>query len=257
MSQYIWDRTLETEKHRLAALCDAYDQGTQELLTRLGVAPGARCLEVAAGSGTIARWLAQRVGPNGRVVATDIDTRFLEGFSEPGVEVRKHDLLNDPLEEGAFDFVHARALLEHLPQWQVALGKLIKALRPGGWLLVEDFVMPPPVCSPPLPVMGKVINAIRIGLQVAGGDADFGVKLPGALAATELKKVGSEPRLPLVHTGTPSVNWVRLSVEQFGEKLVAGGLLTADERKEILEEFDRPGRTMVGPIVVAAWGSRG
>lgn len=43
------------------------------------------------------------------------------------------------LPAGAFNLVHARLLLEHLPQRDEVLRALVRALRLGGWLLVEDF----------------------------------------------------------------------------------------------------------------------
>ena len=47
---------------RFAGLDAVFDPVTRARLTRLGVAPGARCLEVGAGSGSIARWMADQVG---------------------------------------------------------------------------------------------------------------------------------------------------------------------------------------------------
>ena len=104
----------------------------------LGVGPSWRCLEVGGGGGSVAAWLSERVGPDGYVLATDIDPRFLVTLKLSNVEARKHDILNDELPEGSFDLVHARAVLEHLPARQEALRQLVTTLTPGGWLLVED-----------------------------------------------------------------------------------------------------------------------
>jgi trans-aconitate methyltransferase len=93
---------------------------------------------VGAGGGSIARWLAERVGPTGIVVATDIDTRFLDGQELPNLEVRRHDITRDALERDRFDLVHVRAVLEHLPERDAILGHLVASLKPGGWLLAED-----------------------------------------------------------------------------------------------------------------------
>ncbi|WP_394842051.1 methyltransferase domain-containing protein [Pendulispora brunnea] len=126
------------EGRRLARLEAVSDPITVSRLTRLGVAPGWRCLEVGAGGGSIARWLADRVGPEGSVVATDLDMRFLAHADLGPVEVRRHDILTDPLETDAFDLVHARALLMNLPDPQLALRRLAAAVKPGGILFVED-----------------------------------------------------------------------------------------------------------------------
>src|SRR6185369_14272144 len=109
----------------------------------LGIGPGVRCLEVGAGGGSIARFMQQRVGPGGHVVATDIDTRWLTDSLPAAVEVRCHDVGVDPLPHGAFDIVHARAVLTFVPQRRSAVARMTAALNPGGWLLIEEMVIPP------------------------------------------------------------------------------------------------------------------
>ena len=126
------------ERERLALLTQFADPITARRLTDLGVGPGWRCLDVGAGSGTVARWLAGRVGAEGRVVATDMSPRFLGGHGLPNLEVRRHNILEDDLEAAHYDLVHCRALLMHLPDPIGALRRLVDAVRPGGWLLVEE-----------------------------------------------------------------------------------------------------------------------
>ena len=107
-------------------------------MERVGVATGWRCLLVAAGRGSSARWLADRVGPTGHVVATDRDVHFLHEENSPTVEVREHDVLRDSLDIARFDLVHCRNLLMHLADPTRALQRMVAALKPGGWLLVEE-----------------------------------------------------------------------------------------------------------------------
>ena len=85
----------------------------------------------------IARRLAGRVGSSGRVVATDLDIRFIQEHGLGNLEARRHDILTDPLEQGAFDLAHARAVIMHSPDHQGALERMVAAVRPGGWVVVE------------------------------------------------------------------------------------------------------------------------
>ena len=64
---------------------DVYRRPLVTALHRLGLGPGWRCLEVGAGSGSVARWLAAKVGPEGSVLATDIDTRWVDTGGLPQV----------------------------------------------------------------------------------------------------------------------------------------------------------------------------
>src|SRR6516164_6521680 len=86
----------EPEDERLALLEQLFDPASRR--RRDLVRPGWRCLEVGAGRGSMAVWLAEQVGPSGHVVATDIDITYLERLDVPNLEVRRHNILDDPLD---------------------------------------------------------------------------------------------------------------------------------------------------------------
>src|SRR6266540_1641665 len=107
-ASYLFNQDREQERARLAGLSAQFDSVTVRHLATVGVAAGWHCLEVGAGAGSIARWLAATAGSTGRVVATDLDTQFLNDLPRPPVEVVRHDIMGDPLEQDAFDLVRAR-----------------------------------------------------------------------------------------------------------------------------------------------------
>ena len=111
---YASDGEDEFERKRLSLLEQAYDPNSIRQLESLGVSEGWSCLEIGAGGGSIAQWLANKVGASGKVVATDMNTRFLRHLSTPNLEVREYNILTDPLETGMYDLVHARMVLQHL-----------------------------------------------------------------------------------------------------------------------------------------------
>src|SRR5512139_3160536 len=91
--QYILGQTADvSERVRLSLLEQRLDAQSRRYVTALGTQKGWRCLEVGAGHGSIVRWLAAQVGPEGRVVATDINPRFLTEIALPNVEARQHDI---------------------------------------------------------------------------------------------------------------------------------------------------------------------
>src|SRR4051812_8076684 len=98
------------ELQRIELLEADLDPLTFRRLRALGVAQGWRCLDVGAGGGSVARWLAGVVAPNGHVTAMDVDTEFLTRVDASGIEVRKHDVLAGPIEPGEYDLVHCRYL---------------------------------------------------------------------------------------------------------------------------------------------------
>src|SRR5437764_5658736 len=105
------------------------DGKTLAVLDRIGVQPGWRCLEVGAGAGTVSRALADRVGADGSVWSVDIDLRFHDAMPA-NVDVKQLDVVRDDLPPSHFDVVHARAVLQHIPEREHVLDRLLAALRP-------------------------------------------------------------------------------------------------------------------------------
>ena len=132
---YLLDNAQAEAGARFGALAELFDPWTHRHLLATGLRAGWHCWEVGAGSPGVPAWLAKRVGPGGRVVATDIDTSWLTTTGR--YEVLRHDVAADE-PPGTFDLVHARLLLTHVPQRDAALAALIHAVRPGGWLVIED-----------------------------------------------------------------------------------------------------------------------
>lgn len=122
------------------ALAELLDPITQQRIQGLLQLPGKRCLDVGAGGGSIARWLAGEVAPAGLVCATDLDTSRLPEW--PGLVVMQHDISARPMPADlrGFDLVHVRLVLNHVPQRDAALHHMVQALKPGGVLLTADFM---------------------------------------------------------------------------------------------------------------------
>ena len=105
----------------------------------LGIREGWRCWEVGVGGPSVPQWLSARVGPSGHVLATDIDVSWASQVAGGNIDVRRHDVAVDDPPADAFDLVHARLVLIHVPQRDQALRRMVASVRAGGWLLIEDF----------------------------------------------------------------------------------------------------------------------
>ena len=138
--EYSLDNKWEFARLRLQALEDINNPRTFEILKyKIGIQPGWVCLDAGSGLGLVAEWMAEQVGKTGKVVATDIAPRFLKEKESGNLLVLKHDITTDPLPDDYYDLIHARNLLMHLPDKQGVVERLVKALRPGGILVVDDM----------------------------------------------------------------------------------------------------------------------
>jgi 2-polyprenyl-3-methyl-5-hydroxy-6-metoxy-1,4-benzoquinol methylase len=261
MTTYIFDNAWTEERRRLAALEAVFDPGTWRLLEARGVGPGWRCLEVGAGGGSIAKWLCGRVGPAGRVVATDLDTRFLDAIDRPNLEVRRHDLASEALPAAEFDLIHTRMVLQHLPDKPAALARLVAALRPGGWLVVEDMDFASAVADPAIgtaaaALFARMMDSSARSAATTSSDLMHGRRLFGLLTAAGLNQVGAEGRSFMWQGGSPGATAWRLSVAQKRAHFVELGLLTDAELDEGLALLADPSFVAISPLMMAVWGRR-
>jgi SAM-dependent methyltransferase len=258
-AEYLLDNATREAPIRFAALSAMFDPGTIRHLQECGVGRGWHCLEVGGGGGSIASWLADCVGPTGRVLATDIDPRFLEPLRFPNLEVQRHDIATDPLPEAAFDLVHARLVLMHLPERERALAGMISALKPGGWLIDEEYdsstLLPNPVISPGEVLLQTQIAVNRL-LDDGGVDRLFGRRLTARLRAHGLVGVTAEARAFIWQRGSPGAALVRATYELLRGALIDGDYITAQQFEEDVARLDDPDFFMPSALLWSACGRR-
>jgi SAM-dependent methyltransferase len=137
--RYVFDNSLADESDRLKLLERIADPRSAALFETIGVQRAWRCVELGAGGGSMAAWLADRVGARGSVQAVDMDVTALEHLkARPNVQVVASTLEGLALPPESFDLVHTRNVLMHLAEPETVIGKAIDALAPGGSFLFEE-----------------------------------------------------------------------------------------------------------------------
>jgi SAM-dependent methyltransferase len=239
---YALPNAWEQARERLALLEAAHDASSIRHAEALGVGPGWECLEAGAGGGSFARWLAGRAG---RVVAADLDVRHLDGL-----EAWQVDLAADDLPEQAFDFVHTRLVLLHIPRRDEVLAKLVAALRPGGVLLLEEDDIHP-VLATARGGYREAWLAFLKAMSAGGTDPEWARELPVRLDALGLKDVEAELEGQLFRGGSGPAEFWSLTWEQVRERFGDDAVLDAGQA-----ELADSQRWFHGPVKVVAWGYR-
>lgn len=255
---YMLDNLWKRERERLDRLEAYLDPQTIRRLEAIGVAEGWRCLEVGGGGGSIAQWLCKRVGPGGRVCATDIETKFLEALGEPNLEVRRHDIVADSLEQDAFDLVHARAVLEHLPGRETALEKVVLALKRGGWLLLEegDQISVTQVTGGQEELFQRIMQLLLQFLSFAGFDPYYGRNLGCLLRNHGLVDVQFEGHVGEMGGSRPETSIYLLVIEKIRDRAVSAGIVNDRELDQFLSLLQQPDFCAISRTVFGAWGRR-
>lgn len=138
--------TRPEEQQRLSVLNRLLNEAS---LRQMRVQAGERILDVGSGLGQLTRALARAAGPAGHVVGIERDPEQMdEALRQAGaagedglVDFRVGDAVKLPLDDdqwGTFDIVHARFLLEHVPDPPAVVGAMVRAARPGGRIVLED-----------------------------------------------------------------------------------------------------------------------
>jgi len=251
------DAGADAEARRLAYLAEVFDPATNLVFDRIGVGPGWHCLDAGAGGGSVARRLTERVASDGHVLATDIDIRPLEASAGERLEVRAHDIVRDPLPEAAFDLVHARGLMQHLDRRDEALANIVRATKPGGWVIVEDADWVTFDAQPvPEPFLGLHQRMQAAYVETSGFDRHLGGRLVPWLRAAGLDAVEADGHAFAMHGGQPSMEWYVLGIERAAPLLAEMGIVEADTIGAALAQVRDPDFCVLSPLAVAAWGRR-
>lgn len=218
-----------SEQHRLLGL--ALDPLTTRHLAGTGVGPGWRCLEVGAGDGGVAAWLARRVAPSGSVLATDI--RPVPMPAVEGLEFALHDIVRDPLPEAEFDLVHVRLVLRLLPERLAVLDRLVRALKPGGVLRIDEFdATDAPALSVPDPAAHDLYRAFldaKAQIMTAGNvDMAWGSKAARAMRRAGLTGVSAHCHYEEWCAGSPGLGLLSHHTRHLRDRFLRAGM--TDER---------------------------
>jgi ubiquinone/menaquinone biosynthesis C-methylase UbiE len=139
----------------------------RDLVARAALRPGERVLDVACGTGIVARLAARDVGTDGAVAGLDVNPGMLAAArsAESGASIQWHEASADsmPLPDAAFDVVTCQLSFQFMPDKGAALREMHRVLAPGGRLILN-------VPGPETPVFGALAEALdtHIGPHAAG-----------------------------------------------------------------------------------------
>lgn len=244
----------EVELNRLRLLETIFDPTTTRHLETIGVAESWKCLEVGAGAGSVAQWLSRRVGPKGKIVATDIDTRFLRQLSIPNLEIRQHDIVKDNLETGQYDLVCCRTLLMQLLEPEKGLKRMADAVRPSGWLMIEEFdygsILSTDVTNPSAGLFTATWRALGDFLRKKRiVDPYFGRRVRGLMEQLGFIAVIQQGWTCMCRGGEPMALFDAATLRMAAKPMIGAGLLTQEQHDSVQrllldQTFNYPGPTM-------------
>lgn len=116
-----------------------FAEWAEALVDAAGVVAGDAVLDVACGTGIVARTAVDHVGPTGSVVGIDVNPSMLTVARrvQPAIEWRQGDALALPVEAGAYDVVTCQMALMFVPDRIAAFAEMARVVRTGGTVAVD------------------------------------------------------------------------------------------------------------------------
>ncbi|MGW8666272.1 methyltransferase domain-containing protein [Streptomyces niveus] len=225
----------ERERERLLAQCALLRPAAAAFIDTIPLPPDADALDLGCGPLGILDLLSERVGPTGSVTGLDTDHRMTgwarESVSQLGlgnVEIR-HEALPPAAEANAlYDLAHCRLLLINTTGPREILGSMAAAVRPGGWVAVQEFDWATWQCDPPHPAWNRLKDLLA---GIFGGDVHIGARLPGLLREAGLTDVQATAHTYYWHPGDRYQTLLLSFAHLFRDRLLHHTSLT-------IEEFD-------------------
>ncbi|MCX5052424.1 MULTISPECIES: trans-aconitate 2-methyltransferase [unclassified Streptomyces] len=232
----------------------AYDDITMARLRTLGVGPGWRCLDVGAGTGTVARRLLDEAEVTS-VLAVDRDVRFLAERAVPGLDVAEADITAPGFVTGRrFRLVHARFVLMHLPERERLITALAELVAPGGVLVLSDAVDLTSDRTPGTPYT-TVMRSMWRGLRATiGTDVSWVPSYPHLLRGAGLGPVAAEVHVPPLMPGSPISRFWADTWERSRGAMVATGLVDDAAVDSALRYLDSDECAALSAGMLTAWG---
>lgn len=251
-------------KKRLRVIADVLSESARALFERIALPRGARCVDVGCGGGDIALEIARIVGADGHVVGIDMDAEKLELARADAAQAGLQNIefrVGDAREfddRGAYDCAFARFLLTHLSEPGDLVARMVRAVRAGGRVILEDIDYSGIVCYPPNSAIQRHIELYRELVRRRGGDADIGPRLPSLIGAAGVEGVHVRVVQPCFLEGQGKFIY-SITTESIAEALEAERLVDATEVAELIAElnaFAADSTTLLTfPRIVQAWGT--
>lgn len=259
---YIFKDTKDqAEYERLKKIESLFDPRTISFLKSIGLRSGMSILEAGPGAGGILGALLDLVGDSGKVTAMDMDIRFLKDWAHPFLYIKEADLTQADLGKEEFDFIHARYVMMHIAKFRDVLKKMRDALKPGGWLVLEDADFTAARIDESTPpertrVFSGVSKAIEKLFSDKGIHHAFGKNLSVCLSEAGFSHIKEEVYAPWDRGGEGTAEIMRLSAFQLWKQYVEKGFVNESDLEIYVKLAGDPRQAAVYYATVSAWGQK-
>jgi len=257
------------ERRRLALQATVLNPLTEGFLSRAGLSPGMRVLDLGCGVGEVALIVARLVGPTGHVTAIDMDAGALDiawaRAAEAGLAQISFEHVNiaEHHSPQPYDAIVGRHILIHTADPLAILRQAVAQVHPGGIVAFQEYDLSRFYANtPPKPLWEKSCH-LFVDLFTRAANGDIGMRLYDMFQQVGLTNVQS--RAEFILDGgpdSPFYEWISETVRSIMPKLEALGIAAAREwdvdtlADRLKQEALEIGGCLASPVMAGAFGRK-
>ncbi len=252
-------------KTRLNLLSGVLNPYTKQLLRTLGIATGSSFLDMGCGGGNVSIMVANMIGNTGHVVAVDFDDQIIALAEQDAISQGVHNIsfktasAYDVSLHHEFGTAYARFLLSHLKSPAKVLDKMMRSVKPGGKVIMEDVQFSGHFCHPACDAFNQYLDYYTALALRNGQDPEMGITLFSLFQQAGLSEVGVDMIQPTFSSG-PGKWMAWITLDRIKQALIENELATlqtVDELLRELEKFTNDESTIISmPRIFRVWGTR-
>lgn len=234
----------QKELERLEFQNGVWRQVTNDFISRCGVTKGMKCLDVGAGPGFVIMDLLNIVGSEGEVTVLEPSAFYLEHFknycsqkSLNNVKFINSIVEETDLPENEYDFIFARWVISFVPDPELFLSKIYKALKPGGTIALQDYNYEGITRHPMTDIFKDVPNAVREYWRKGGGDPYLALRIPELFKKIGLKLTDYKPNVLAGDKDSPVFEWAHKFFSVHFDIMAKMGAISSREADEMLQDW--------------------
>lgn len=255
----------QAEQERLERQADELAHESEWLFDQIGVRAGWRVVEIGCGPRGCLGLLSKRVGSTGGVVGVERSSELVARARQfaaesrlTNVQVLDADARNLDLPERTFDLATARLVLTNVPRAEELVAKMVRLVRPGGFIALHEPDPTTSRCDPPLAAQTRLLGILNTYAELIGIDRSIGLRVPRLLRKLGLLDVCVNPLVHVYPQGHGRRMLLLEFVENARDHILERGLVTEAELAELTAALKRhledPSTLVVSSLYLQTWG---
>ena len=255
----------QAEQERLERQAHELAHDSERLFDQIGVRDGWRVVEIGCGPRGCLDLLSERVGATGKVIGVERSAEHVQRAQHFAVEthltnvqVLQADARNTGLPERAFDLATARLVLVNVPEPEQLVAEMVRLIRPGGVVALDEPDANTTRCDPPHPAQTRLLQVLNTYAEMNGIDRSIGLRVPRMLREAGLADVRVNPVIHVFPPAHARRTLLLELVENTRDRILDKGLIGEAELNELTAALKRhledPGTLVISSVYIQAWG---